>query len=131
MRPVSLLVLIVSAALFGGCASSPKAQPASETATAEGPGAPAEDARVIEMEVTEEGFVPSPVAVKQGEPVTLEITRKTAKTCATEIMIPDLDIEQELPLNETVSVTFTPQKTGELKYGCGMGQMIGGVIVVE
>ena len=46
-------------------------------------------------------------------------------------MIPDLDIEQELPLNETVSVTFTPQKTGELKYGCGMGQMIGGVIVVE
>ncbi len=126
MRPVSLLVLIVSAALFGGCASTPKAQPA-----AEGPGAPAEDARVIEMEVTEEGFVPSPVTVKQGEPVTLEITRKTAKTCATEIMIPDLDIEQELPLNETVSVTFTPQKTGELKYGCGMGQMIGGVIVVE
>ena len=125
--PIALRALIFAgAALLGGCASTPKAQPA-----AEGPGAPAADARVIEMEVTEEGFVPSPVTVKQGEPVTLEITRKTAKTCATEIMIPDLDIEQELPLNETVSVTFTPQKTGELKYGCGMGQMIGGVIVVE
>jgi len=115
--------------MLAGCASTPaKEVPATETAAA---AAPADGTRHIALEVTEEGFVPSPVHVRKGEPVTLDITRKTAKTCATEIMIPSLDIVRDLPLNETVSVTFTPEKSGELAYGCGMGQMIGGVLIVE
>ncbi len=85
----------------------------------------------VELSVTEEGFGPTPVKVKKGEPVTLVITRKTDKTCAKEIMIPAYDIEKELPLNQPVEVTFTPTKSGEVKYGCGMGQMIAGVLVVE
>jgi plastocyanin domain-containing protein len=34
-------------------------------------------------------------------------------------------------LNEPVKIAFTPKKAGELKYGCGMGQMISGVLLVE
>ena len=116
----------ILALLVAGCASTPSREPAAEAV-----GPQAEEGQVIELAVTEEGFVPSPVTVRKGEPVMLEITRKTAKTCATEIMIPELDIVQDLPLNETVSVTFTPEKSGNLNYGCGMGQMIGGVLIVE
>ena len=36
-----------------------------------------------------------------------------------------------LPLNERVLVRFTPDKSGELRYGCAMGQMISGVLTVE
>lgn len=121
MRAIGMIAV---ALLVAGCASSPDRK-------AEGPGAPTQDGQRIALAVTEEGFVPSPVHVRKGEPVTLDITRKTEKTCATEIMIPELGIEKELPLDETVSVTFTPEKSGELKYGCGMGQMIGGVLIVD
>lgn len=85
----------------------------------------------VEMSVTEEGFVPQNVRVKKGEPVTLLITRKVDGTCATEIVIDEHGINTKLPLNTQVTVTFTPTKSGTLKYGCAMQKMIGGVIKVE
>jgi plastocyanin domain-containing protein len=87
-------------------------------------------ARTIEMSVTSDGFVPAEVAVKKGEKVRLAITRKTDKTCATEIVVKDYKIHKPLPLNKTVYVELTPTKTGKVRYACGM-DMISGVLVVE
>jgi plastocyanin domain-containing protein len=87
--------------------------------------------QTIAMEVTEKGFEPAAVSVKKGEPITLLITRKTDKTCATEIVVDEHKINAKLPLNKEVKVTFTPKKTGELKYGCAMNKMVGGVLRVE
>ncbi len=85
----------------------------------------------IEMIVTDQGFEPQNVRVKQGEPVTLEITRKVDATCATEIVIDEYGINTKLPLDTKVTVTFTPKKSGVLKYGCAMQKMIGGILKVE
>jgi plastocyanin domain-containing protein len=85
----------------------------------------------VDMKVTEKGFEPGSVKVKKGEPVTLVITRTTDKTCATEILIDETSVNTKLPLNKAVKVSFTPKKSGELKYGCAMGKMIGGVLTVE
>jgi plastocyanin domain-containing protein len=85
----------------------------------------------VEMAVTDAGFEPGTVKVMAGQPVTLAITRRTDATCAKDIVIPDAGVRRALPLGETVEVTFTPAKTGELKYGCAMDQMIGGVLLVE
>jgi len=85
----------------------------------------------VEMQVTEHGFEPQNVRVKSGEPVTLVITRKTDATCATEIVLDEYGINTKLPLNTPVTVSFTPKKSGMLKYGCAMQKMIGGVIKVE
>ena len=87
--------------------------------------------RTIELTVTKKGFEPSPIAVKKGEPLKLVITRTVEKTCATEIVVPGYDINEKLPLNTPVTVSFTPNKSGDLKYGCAMKQMIGGVLTVE
>lgn len=87
--------------------------------------------RKIELTVTGDGFSPTPVKVKKGEPLTLVVTRKTDRTCAKELVLPSEGINVPLPLDKPVEVRLTPQKTGELKYGCGMNQMIGGVLVVE
>jgi plastocyanin domain-containing protein len=85
----------------------------------------------LEMTVTDKGFEPPNLRVKKGEPVTLVITRKVDSTCATEIVIDDYGINTKLPLNTPVTVSFTPTKSGVLKYGCAMQKMIGGVIKVE
>jgi hypothetical protein len=85
--------------------------------------------RVVEMEVTGEGFVPSRIKVKKGEKVRLLITRKTDRTCATEIVIKDYGINAPLPLGKQVKVELTPKASGEIKYACGMN-MITGVIFV-
>jgi plastocyanin domain-containing protein len=85
----------------------------------------------IQMTVTEAGYEPDRIKVKKGVPVTLVITRKTDATCAKEIVIDEHKVNVKLPLNQAVTVKFTPSKSGELKYGCSMDKMISGVIVVE
>jgi len=82
------------------------------------------------MIVTDKGFEPQNLRVKKGEPVTLTITRKSDATCATEIVIDEYKVKTPLPLNTPVTVTFTPSKTGQLKYSCAMQKMIGGVITI-
>jgi plastocyanin domain-containing protein len=85
----------------------------------------------VEMLVTEDGFVPAELKARAGEPVTLVITRKTDNTCATEILVPEYSVSQDLPLEQTVELTFTPTRAGKLVFGCAMGQMIGGTILVR
>jgi plastocyanin domain-containing protein len=84
----------------------------------------------IEISVTSEGFVPDKIKVRAGQKARLVVTRRTDRTCATEIVIKDQGINQKLPLNQPVTVEFTPRKSGQLRYACGM-DMISGVIVVE
>jgi plastocyanin domain-containing protein len=86
--------------------------------------------QVVTMEVTDEGFVPAQVKVKANQPVKLVVTRKTARTCAKEIVIKDLGVNKPLPLNQPVEITFTPTKRGQVRYACAM-DMIAGVIIVE
>lgn len=85
--------------------------------------------RTVEMQVTEDGFVPSKIKANKGEKLRLLITRKTDHTCAKEIVIKEAGIDTKLPLDKTVTVVVTPKKSGELKYACGM-DMITGVIFI-
>lgn len=118
-KPLLPLAAALLVSLLPAAALAQRAAPAS-------PGA----AAPIEVSVTGEGFVPSSIHVKKGAPVRLLVTRKTDRTCATEIVIKDLGISRKLPLNQPVLVEFTPRKAGTLRYACGM-DMISGVLVVE
>jgi plastocyanin domain-containing protein len=90
----------------------------------------AETRRRVELFATERGFEPDRIDVRRAEPLRLVVTRTTDKTCATAIVIKDLGIKRALPLNQPVVIDFTPTKTGELTYSCGM-KMIGGVLLVQ
>ena len=87
-------------------------------------------AQVVQLTVTSEGFVPSQVTVKAGKPVKLVVTRKTEKTCATEIVMKDFGVKQDLPLEKPVTVSVTPKKPGDYRYACGM-DMVAGVLRAE
>ena len=87
--------------------------------------------RHVKMAVTEKGFEPSTVKVKAGESLVLDITRKTERTCATWIVIPDQQVKAELPMDKEVSVEVNAEKAGTIKFGCQMGMMIAGAVVVK
>jgi plastocyanin domain-containing protein len=110
-----LLLLLVTVTAIPGCAGTPtQAQ-----------------AGTIQMTVTEGGYEPDHIKVKKGQLVKLVVTRKTDATCAKELVIDEPKVHVKLPLNHAVTVTFTPTKSGELKYGCAMDKMVYGIIVVE
>lgn len=86
--------------------------------------------KTVQMTVTEDGYLPARIEARKGEPLTLVITRKTERTCATELVIKEYGVNQPLPLGKAVTVTFTPSKSGQVKYACGM-DMISGTLVVQ
>ena len=133
-----LLALTFAAAVLSaqGCSkdskpAEPSAASAASAPAAAQPAAKPGEPRTIALSVTKQGYEPSPVTLKQGEPVKLVLTRTTDETCATEIVLEDYNINTPLPLNQPVEVAFTPNKTGKLVYGCAMGKMISGVFMVE
>jgi plastocyanin domain-containing protein len=120
MNPLRILVLI--AAVAGLILTAPRITSAAETAAAK--------VRTIEMTISDAGAQPEQVSVKKGEHIRLAITRKTDKTCVTEVQSSLLGIsKQPLPLNKTVFFEFTAQKPGKVKLLCGMGMEFGTVVV--
>ncbi len=91
--------------------------------------APAKPARAVELTLTDAGLAPAEVKVAKGEAVHLGITRKTDRTCMTEVVIEGVGVKQALPLNKTVYVDFTPAKSGAFRVLCGMGMEFGKLVV--
>lgn len=123
------LVLLLAAACSSDKTDADK-KPAATTAEQPATAATPASGRVA-ISVTDKGFEPSPIPVAKGQPVTLVVTRKTDDTCATELTIPEYKIDQKLPLNQPVEITFTPDKAGDLVYGCAMDHMVKGVLQIR
>jgi RND family efflux transporter MFP subunit len=102
----------------------PSAAPTRSSATA------AAEVQSARISVTEKGYEPDKVTLRAGVPARLIVVRTTDKTCGTEIVFPTLNIKRALPLNEPVVIEFTPAKTGDIAFACGMN-MLKGAIVVE
>jgi plastocyanin domain-containing protein len=114
-----LRTLVISLLLFAAssCTKDPSAQ--------------ADGRRVIVMSVTEKGFEPSKISLAKGKAVRFVVTRTTESTCATELLVDGTDINVPLPLNTPTPIDFTPTKSGEVTFGCAMGMMVSGVLLVE
>jgi plastocyanin domain-containing protein len=83
----------------------------------------------VRITVTKKGYEPWRVEARQGVPLTLLVTRTTDETCATELVLPEYGIDRKLPLNEPVTITFTPARTGTLRYACAMKMFQGEIEV--
>jgi cobalt-zinc-cadmium efflux system membrane fusion protein len=80
--------------------------------------------------VSEKGFEPSRVTLRAGVPARLTFVRTTDATCATEVVVPSLNIKRSLPLNQPVDIEFIPEKAGDVAFVCGIG-MFNGTLVVQ
>lgn len=84
----------------------------------------------INIAVTSDGFTPERSRIKVGQPVTLVVTRQVDRTCATEIVIQEYGINQSLPKDQPVEVTFTPTRAGPIRFACAMN-MVAGELTAE
>jgi cobalt-zinc-cadmium efflux system membrane fusion protein len=99
------------------------------SASAPRPQSAGEAVEAARVEVTENGFQPSSVTIKAGQPIRIAFVRRTDKTCATEVAIPSMNLKRSLPLNQPVPIDLPPSKTGEIAFTCGMNMLKGTIVV--
>jgi plastocyanin domain-containing protein len=75
------------------------------------------------------GYSPEVISVQKGKKTTLNFYRKDPNSCLEEVVLPDFRVKKFLPVDKTVSISITPQKTGEFIYSCGMNMFHGKIIV--
>jgi hypothetical protein len=85
----------------------------------------------IKITVSGDGYAPSSIPVKKGQPVKLAFYRADADNCGGEIVFAKQNIKKKLPVGETVLVEFTPGEAGEIAFACGMDMMRGKLVVSE
>ena len=83
----------------------------------------------VTIALTEKGYQPTSLKLRRGTPAQVTFIRKVSATCGTQVVIPEYDIKRDLPLNQPVSVEFTPNKSGRLTFSCGMGMLQGSLVV--
>ena len=85
---------------------------------------------VQEIKVTVKGgYSPDVIAVKKGVPVRLNFYRDETASCSEQVVFGDFRIARDLPAFKTTAIEFTPDKTGEFTFTCGMNMMRGKLIV--
>ena len=77
----------------------------------------------------EQGFEPATVNLPAVAQASITFVRTTDKTCGTEVVLPSVNIKRALPLNEPVVIEFTPDKSGDIAFACGMNMLHGTVVV--
>jgi plastocyanin domain-containing protein len=87
------------------------------------------DSGPVKITVTKNGFEPPTVKARAGQPLTLVVTRTTDVTCATEFVLPEEDLNVPLPLDQPVTIAFTPKQPGKLRYSCAMKMIFGDIEV--
>ena len=75
-----------------------------------------------------DGYSPSTITVPVGIQTKLTFTRTDTNSCLEELIIPDLKIKKDLPLNTPVTVAITITSSGKYPFHCGMNMYHGQII---
>jgi RND family efflux transporter MFP subunit len=102
---------------------------ASATSASSTAGRSSKTAQTAKVVLSERGYEPAKMTLRAGTPARITFVRTTDKTCGTEVVFPSLNIKRALPLNEPVVIEFTPAKSGDIAFACGMNMLHGTVVV--
>lgn len=81
--------------------------------------------------VVKGGYEPDVIVVQKGRPVRLDFYREETTSCSDTVVLGDFGISRSLPAFKTTPVEFTPNKTGEFTFTCGMNMLRGKLIVED
>ncbi|MBI3653971.1 MAG: cupredoxin domain-containing protein [Acidobacteria bacterium] len=85
---------------------------------------------IQEVNVTVKGgYSPDVLVVAEGKPVRVNFYRDETSTCSEQVIFGDFGIARHLPAFKTTAVEFTPNKSGEFIFTCGMNMLRGKLIV--
>ena len=83
-----------------------------------------------EIKVTVKGgYSPDVIVVKKDVPVRLNFYRDETSSCSEQVVFGDFGIARDLPAFQTTPIEFTPDKSGEFNFACGMNMLRGKLIV--
>lgn len=88
------------------------------------------DFQIINTSANSRGYDPNVFIIEKGKPVNWVISGDAVNSCNNEILIPELNISQEIKAGYNI-IKFTPEKEGELRFSCWMGMLGGKFLVVE
>ena len=91
-----------------------------------------EEAVLVEGEVdiiVDGGYNPDVISIPKGKVTKINFLRKDSSSCLEEVVLSHFKIRKHLPLNQKVSIEFTPQKVGEYPFACGMNMFHGKIVV--
>lgn len=83
----------------------------------------------VTINIEPNGYNPSYVRVKSGNPVKLTLKSQDTYTCALYFILKEFNIKAFLEPTDSKTFTFTPYKKGKFVYTCSMG-MYSGVLEV-
>lgn len=86
--------------------------------------------QVVSMSETNRGYEPNRFTIKAGVPVRWEIDAKAPYSCASALVVRQLNISRTLKAGMNV-IEFTPKEAGTLKFSCSMGMYTGSFNVVD
>ena len=85
---------------------------------------------VQEIKVTVKGgYSPDVIVVQKDKPVRLNFYRDETAGCSEQVIFGDFGIARDLPAYKTTAVEFTPDRSGEFTFTCGMNMLRGKLIV--
>lgn len=75
------------------------------------------------------GYHPKTITIPKDKATKIIFTRTDPNSCLEEVIIPDFKIKTFLPLNEPVTITLSPTKSGTFGIHCGMNMFHGNIVV--
>jgi len=83
----------------------------------------------VTVNLTRRGYSPETFRLRRGIPAKVTFIRQTDDDCGKEVVIPAYGIRRPLPLNQPVTIRFTPKRAGRFGFACGMDMLHGEIIV--
>ena len=80
--------------------------------------------------VVKGGYSPNLIRARAGVPLRLVFDRQEAGDCTSRVVFPDLGVSRSLAPFARTTVEFTPERSGEFGFACGMN-MVHGTLLVE
>jgi len=81
--------------------------------------------------IVEDGvYKPSHIQLKAWQAQSIQFLRKDQSPCAAMLLIPQLEINEELPLNKIITIQLPAVDPGEYQFHCQM-QMYKGSLLVK
>jgi len=80
-----------------------------------------DSSQIVNMQVSGLEYYPDSFTIKKGIPVEWRVDGRKATGCAGILVASNLGITQRLSRSDITVIRFTPQKTGRIRFTCGMG----------
>ena len=125
------LLLLAGAGLASMGAATPSGTLAA-TPSIVGPSVPAGSVQDVSVRALSNGrYDKAEITVKKGTPVRFSFSADPGAGCGRALYITDFGVKLVSYSGETDSATFTPDKTGDFAYRCGMNMFRGVMHVVD